>query len=807
MFRSKQEELFWQLYKCKTEQEVDKLIRQRPDVFAQSNWRPLGGNSNYFGVVESQQSNPVAALVEKLTNAIDAVLMRRCYEEGIDPKSQYEAPSTIEEAVHDFFPEHKHWDLRDPRNKQARSIQVLADGTRTNTSIVIYDDGEGQHPERFKETFLSLLQGNKRKIRFVQGRYNMGGTGAIVFCGKKRYQLIASKCYDGTGKFGFTLIRERPHHDEQYDEGSEYQYLLVDDEIPAFDIDELELGLHQRRFRTGTIIKLYSYDVHGNRHFIRAMSPSLNQFLFEPALPYTIVESAQRYKRSKDGYALSNYGLRRRLDHSDYLETSFSETITDRRFGNLPMKVYVFKARVDGKTAAATKETIRNEFFKNRMQVVFTVGGQVHGHYTSEFITRTLQMNLLKDYLLIHVDCTEMERDFRRNLFKADRERMNQSKEAADLRKKLGDSLKGGQLKEINKQRRNCLSLDGDDEESLLKDIAEDLTFDKAMQELIKQTLELDAKGKRKKPKPRKPKPPPEPFVGKRYPSSFRIDTKRHGNTSVIQIPCGDSKTVQFDSDVENQYFDRAEDPGALEMTVMTYIPNDASGGNQKGTVNDISEIFSVTRRSPQNGKIRVVIEPTEDVQVGDEVEIRADLLSSAESTGARSEMFWVMITEPQPQKQPKPKPPPKEGKLGLPKPVKVFERARDADKVKTWDDIEQSGITMNHGVVMHPDVEADKLEAIYINMDSTILKNHKAKSRNISEEKSRNADRQYISRVYYHTLFLYLISRNRRFYISRMNGHDDYDPVELTDYLKDLFDSNYAEFLVNFESNAMILG
>ncbi len=54
MFVGKHEELFWQLYKCKTEQEVDKLIDERPETFAQSNWHPLGGNSDYFGVVENQ---------------------------------------------------------------------------------------------------------------------------------------------------------------------------------------------------------------------------------------------------------------------------------------------------------------------------------------------------------------------------------------------------------------------------------------------------------------------------------------------------------------------------------------------------------------------------------------------------------------------------------------------------------------------------------------------------------------------------------------------------------------------------------
>ena len=60
MFIGKHEELFWQLYKCKNEKDVDDLVRREPETFHQSNWHPLGGNSDYFGVVENQQSNPVA---------------------------------------------------------------------------------------------------------------------------------------------------------------------------------------------------------------------------------------------------------------------------------------------------------------------------------------------------------------------------------------------------------------------------------------------------------------------------------------------------------------------------------------------------------------------------------------------------------------------------------------------------------------------------------------------------------------------------------------------------------------------------
>ncbi len=219
----------------------------------------------------------------------------------------------------------------------------------------------------------------------------------------------------------------------------------------------------------------------------------------------------------------------------------------------------------------------------------------------------------------------------------------------------------------------------------------------------------------------------------------------------------------------------------------MTYTPNEASGGNQKGTVNDISEIFSVTRRSPQDGKIRVIFEPTEDLEVGDEIEIHVDLTSSAEPDGALSTLVWIIIAEPQSKKSPKPPKPETDNNLGLPQPVKVFKQAMDGDNVKTWDDIEESGITMNHGVVMHPDVEAGKLEAIYINMNSSILQNYKAKSRNIFEEESNLVDRRYISRVYYHTLFLYAINRGKNYSVSQANGDEQVDGIELTDYLKDL--------------------
>ena len=811
MLFNKNEDLFWQLYKCKNEQEVDDLVHREPKTFLQSNWHPLGGIPNNIGVVKNQQANPVAALVEKLTNSIDAILMRRCCEECIDPKS-INAPRSVENAIATFFPQHKDWDLQIPRNRQAESIQIIADGyygDTANTSIIIYDDGEGQHPRDFENTFLSLIRDNKREIRFVQGKFNMGGSGAITFCGKKRYQLIASKRHDSiNGRFGFTLIRQHPlSHDEatRFDE-SWYEYLKVDNRIASFEIQELDLGLRNRQFCYGTVVKLYSYDVTGNRHLGRDMGRSINEFLFEPALPITIVESAERYPKPKGHTPRVIFGLKRRLDRSNHVETSFSEEIIDKRMGKAKVTVYVFKALADGKNANETKRLIRDEYLKNRMQVLFSLHGQVHGHYTSEFTSRTLKFSLLKDYVLIDVDCTEMKPDFRRELFMASRDRLKQGEESSYLRKKLGESLRSGRLRDIFKARKDRGGHDRADGEELLKQIAEDLPFDKGMRDLIQQTLELDEPGDKPKPKPPTVPQPTAPVNLKRYPSFLHVNAKLQDGRSTLSIPLGGSRTAQFESDVEDNYFDRTDEPGGLEFAIMTYTPNDARGGDRKGTVNDISDILSVNKKSPRDGNIRVVFEPTEDLQVGDEMEIQADLLNSANPNDVPPAVFWIAIIEP--SKPQKPKPPLKDEKLGLPQPVMVFEQVKDQSEVVTWDMLQESGIPMDHSVVMHPSVnEEDKLEKIYINMDSRILKGYKSKNRNPSEDQRELADRQYISRVYYHTLFLYMIGKNRKFAISQMNGDDHYEDVDLTDYLKDVFESHYAEFLLNFETAALMEG
>ena len=74
----------------------------------------------------------------------------------------------------------------------------------------------------FPETLCSLTSSNKDRIPFAQGRYNMGGSGSLRFCGPEHLQLIVSRRNphipdNGTGNssgdagmWGFTVVRREP---------------------------------------------------------------------------------------------------------------------------------------------------------------------------------------------------------------------------------------------------------------------------------------------------------------------------------------------------------------------------------------------------------------------------------------------------------------------------------------------------------------------------------------------------------------------------------------------------------------------
>ena len=97
------EQLFYSLLKSETEKEVIEILKKNnywEDNFDTNNssWQVLGGKDNNYATVNGQNPEPTGAIVEKLVNSMDAMLISRCLEEGIDPKSS-DAPQSMNEAV------------------------------------------------------------------------------------------------------------------------------------------------------------------------------------------------------------------------------------------------------------------------------------------------------------------------------------------------------------------------------------------------------------------------------------------------------------------------------------------------------------------------------------------------------------------------------------------------------------------------------------------------------------------------------------------------------------------------------------
>ncbi len=820
MNSAENKKLFEQLFAASTEAELDVIISKHDAVFSKpSNWHPFGHDVNYFGIVESQQAFPIPALVEKITNSIDAILTKECRLRGIDPTGP-DAPRTMLDAVNQFFPGWKNWDIRTNQRKQAEEIQIIADGPKKETSIIIYDNGEGQHPERFEDTFLSLLKGNKINVHFVQGKYNMGGSGALVFCGKKRYQLLGSKRYDKTGKFGFTLVRRHQLTKEEREANPRflhYEFLKIEDQIPSFEMDRMNLGLYNRSFETGTIIKLYNYKMPGITDISRDLNLSLNEFLFEPALPlFTIEDTTKTFRYPNTPQPQRElYGLKRRLERmkDTYLDLDdcFDEEYKIPDKGLLRVYVYVFKSKIEEKDSKESTNIIQREFFKNNMAVLFSLNGQVHGSFTSEFITRTLKFGLLKDYLLIHVDCSHLYADFRNELFMASRDRLKEGgDESQFLRHFLGEQLRRSKLKDILKKRKNNLALGEGETNEIFKSIAKNISLNPEMMKLLQQSFKLEQKKETKPPNKESTNETSKqkekiPFNPKRFPSYFRFKANAENEKPAVQIPLNGARTVRFESDVENAYFKRAEEPGDLEIAILRYERNKQSGGNDKGQPRSPDELIAVTRSSPEDGIIKISFAPTHDVNVGDAFEAKVTLKNPAGEDFIK--YILVKIAAPDKPKEEVKKKESEEEPMGLPQYLLAYEDPSQQIEVsplvknsviKSWSELGEAGVGMDHKTIIHPEIDdEDKLESIIINMNSAVLMDYK-KSKT-SQNQLLTADKRYITAVYFHTLMLYATSKQRGYGFKRNDENGNPKDVDLGDYLKDLLAGPYSSFLLNF--------
>ena len=701
------EELFHALLHSETEDQVTAVLQNRGLLQNEAYWLPLGEMENNWSAAGNQQSAAAAALVEKTINGIDAVLLYECLKRGIDPASPA-APQTMADAAKQFFsiPNGRLENiLPQDRTTLAKRVQVVAVGSKEDPNYLVIDQGEGQAPIDFPETFLSIAKSNKLHIHFVQGKYNAGGTGALRFCGRQNYQLIVSRRAPGlkarqhhptNGDWGFTIVRRLRPSDNASRKSSMYVYYAPGGAVPSFPAKSISVlpsggsagkpaDPYAAPLEYGSCVKLYAY--HWNANGLATLEPryALNKYLHNMVLPIRVTETRQGYRANSYSTTVSGGSIDENRDLD--LGPASGSIALPRGLGTVPVELKVFK---DKKADGSTVDPRRLP-----KGVIFTVNGQVHGSLASNFISRKLNYTFLEDYLLLVVDATQMPADFREDFFMTSRDRLVEEVEDREfVETEIKEFLKNHEgLRQLNNARK---------EAAITKTVESDQPLD-LLQELINDdpTLaSLFGVGDKLKIPYGKTKETAQ-YTGKRFPTFFRLKKENLVKDCPINRTC----RIEFDTDAADDYFSRGDEPGSF-----TVIPPSFNQGYRL-----------------YHGTCSAKFCPPINCEVGDLIDVQVQVTDPSRETNPFTCEFKLHITpkdltpENSHERERKPKEP-EGGGVSLPK---IYEIMKPQWPDNKFD--EHSGLRFTGGQ------NGDPLEA-FVNMENVFLTNELARAKDHAE-------------------------------------------------------------------------
>lgn len=641
--------LCFKLLRADTEKDVVAILMDAGLWDDPDSWRLFSDTENNYSSIGNQQADAVAALIEKLINAEDARLVNACRMAGIDPEASA-APQSMRGAVAQFFEGKQQPGDSDGRianwpdtksTEEGRKLTISATGHKPDQgqpSLTVADQGEGQTPDHFPDTFMSLNRSNKMRIPFVQGKFNMGGTGALRFCplqlviSRRNPALLPTNHSARDEEWGFTIVRRMPPTAGA--KSSVYKYLapsVVQGQslrgvlsFPAPDLaifPEIMKDVRDAYHRTtsyGSAIKLYEYKWEGVKSNIVFSADGLlrriDVGLPELALPIRVFE-CRDYGGHSGSSATNALGLVARLDRdkAGKLETDepIGGVIALDDGTQIKLRIYVFK----------DKETAKQ--YRNRASgVVFGVNGQMHGTYSTDFFTRgKVNLSYLADSILVYADCSQIDGETREDLFMNSRDRLSVNALSKQLESKLESFLWGeSTLKDLQLLRR---------QKAIQDKLADDKPLNDVLQGLMKTNpilSKLFLLGQNL-PAPFPPagagkggggKGSAGKFVGKRYPEYFRFKGHKDGEGLQRTAQPGVRTRVTFETDAEDAYFVRDHEPGA--WNVRRKVDDkwmDAGGWSTTGPKSGIAHltIDALPAGTAAGDKLEYLVEVTDPVR------------------------------------------------------------------------------------------------------------------------------------------------------------------------------------------------
>ena len=602
-------------------------------------WADYGGIENNFSSIGNQQGSADAALVEKLINSTDALLIDKCLENNILPESP-KSPQSIPEALKSFFgfPEGQLASIASSeRTKLADEYCGLVAtgnlGKNGNPSLSIFDKGCGQEPDEFADTFLSLNASNKIKINFVQGKFNMGSTGALPFCGDHNLQLIISKRNPKfrskslrSEEWGFTVVRrERPKGQMK---SSKYTYLAPGKKILSFKARSLPIipssgNLNRERraeLKYGSFVKLYEYKIGPGlkTNILFDLYNRLNLLMPNMPLPVRLYERRE-YRGHSFESTLSGLVSRVEDDKRDNLENGFPcSSVFSIDGEKVNVDIYAFKIKKDGEG----KTINAKDNYSKKEGVLFSVNGQAHGHLGKSFFTRTkVGLGYLKDSLLVHVDCSHLSNESREKVFMNSRDRLRddpiKDKIESEIEQVLGKHIG---LKNLSAARREKAIQDKLSDEKPMADVLSKVIQNSpTLSSLLLKGERLSSPFKTKKTKAK------AVFEGKDFPTFFS-PVKNFVKDSPRLCELNRKANMKFSTDTENQYLSRATSPGSIRFD---------------------SELYGELETSLDfwNGAVSVRITLPTEATIGDVTKVTYEVMDDSRAVPL-TDSFWITIVE-----------------------------------------------------------------------------------------------------------------------------------------------------------------
>src|SRR5690606_5102738 len=399
------------------------------------------------------------AIIERITNAIDAVIERRHGEHAGKPDCR-----SPRDAAQAWFGVptaglHKLSDAGARSLAQETVTVTLMEGDgRAKRTIEIADYGGGLTAAQMPHTILSLNADNKVDKFYLAGAFGQGGSSTFA---SSEYTLIASRSISAPEALAFTVVRHDPPAGLKV--GS-YVYLVRNGAVLCTsEIPETFASASTRVRHYGYDLNDYPSPLGPNSFYGRAQA-----ILFDPVIPFWLDNRVHNYRRTIKGARTALNGAREEGDPEAKLAHSTPIFFADLGdFGQLGIEYWVL---APGGKAAPNKA-----FVNGTRPIVLTVNGQTHAEWLASLLRKDAELVHLAPRMVVHLDCNRLSLDAKRVLFVSNREESRRGAVQSVLVRELLEALKSDQvLADLEEDARQAGTRERDEkaEKEIRKEVA-----------------------------------------------------------------------------------------------------------------------------------------------------------------------------------------------------------------------------------------------------------------------------------------------------------------------------------------------